>query len=149
MAHLFFSGEELNPAALAMSSNSSITGNSQFAIILDPSFNPDSANTYSRYEAASSVNDTGGAVSGNTDSRRYYWHRLEYDFVAETVTFTCVRHEDSAAIYSKAFTMHPNGVTLGHVPTGLQYLRLMSHYGSATPTVVKFWIGTGSDAWPT
>ena len=114
------------------------------------SADPDTATTASRYNTSTTRSEISSwNTTVNEDAQRYHWHRAWWDFSAGKVGTSLYRPEDSSTIWTKEENMHAEGIALGHVWTGTQYF-IVANIGSGDNyNVVKLWVGSGSDAWPT
>ena len=111
---------------------------------------PDLAYTSARYEDAFSINEMGGeSLGGNYETRWWHWLRGEWNFVTEEVIMSLYRVETASTIWTKTVSMYAAGVTLGHVPSGMDRLAILATEANTTAILAKYWIGTASDAWPT
>ena len=127
-----------------------ISGNSLYSIYPDPNVSPDRLTSTARYGDAtlySELSDTG--AGGDIDNRRYHWVRAEWNFIANTVSASIVRAEDSSVIDTASAAMNAAGQSYNHVSPDMEYMMFSCQLANATPTIVKFWIGTASDAWLT
>ena len=124
-----------------------ITGTMYFS--MDINADTDEVTCQSRYGAETEYNEYSATDMGaNAVTNRYHWVRVEYDFAGETVDIAVVRAEDDSVIWSDSQTMNAAGVSLGRVPTGMKAFLLLCAQSTQQIRVVKYWIGGGSDAWP-
>ena len=123
---------------------------SMFSVYASGNANPDLANTVARYEAAVNIVEMPGlSVGGNYETRWWHWFRGEWNFVTEQVIMSLYRVETASTIWTKTVSMNAAGVTLGHVPSGMDRLAILATEANTTAILAKYWIGTASDAWPT
>ena len=113
-------------------------------------FNPDEIDTAARYGTETVYREFNNTSTGRNDAGdRWVWVRCEYDFVAETVTVSVYRVEDSSTFFTSSTAMDAAGITYGHVPTGLKTVFFAPYDTTSNGKIAKFWVGTTSDAWPT
>jgi hypothetical protein len=120
-----------------------------YGMIAALSQDPDDLTSYARYnsETERSEHLNTDCVT-NVDSRRYHWFRIEYDHTAETVVGSAVRAEDDSSIWSKSVAMHADGQAIATIGDGLKSLYLIAGQTVSSVGVVRIWIGSTSDAWP-
>ena len=123
---------------------------SMFSVFASGNASPDLAYTTARYEDAFNINEIGGSsVGGDYETRWWHWLRGEWNFVTEEVIMSLYRVETASTIWTKTVSMNAAGVTLGHVPSGMDRLAILATEANTTAILAKYWIGTASDAWPT
>lgn len=102
-----------------------------------------------KYGDGTTVEDSQASLGATVVGRRWHWIRYEWNFATGKIRVAAYRVEDSSVIYNVERNMHATGVTLGHVPTGIERIRLLSNQSDTNSYYARMWIGTVETDWPT
>jgi hypothetical protein len=97
------------------------------------------------------VNGVSGAGGTSPNTTRWHWFRFEIDFTNKTMASTIIRAEDSVAASIPTITsMSSLPASLSSSPD-YDRIGVFPYYWQDDISVyfTKFWLGTGTDDWPT
>lgn len=122
---------------------------SRCGIYIRTDVSKDDLTSYSKYNSATLRKEWDAADTGY-DYPTNYWHwvRIEYDFDNDQLYAAQVSAASDFVNFTDTVAMHADGQALSNLTNCLKAAVVQTLHGADDVRFARYWIGRGSDAWP-